>query len=125
MRWTRRNFLQATGGLAAMTGLGLLARHIIQGNASFSEWRALPGMILTLKIDTDSPENKYVDLVAKYEGKTQTLGTLHGARELEIEIPFISTAQESYELSAIVYDASGAFQSEPVEVLAQPFSFGL
>ena len=104
MRWTRRNFLQAAGGLAAVTGLGLLAKNIIE---------------------TDSPESKYVDLVARYEGKTQTLGTLKGAHSLEIEIPFVSTSEESYNLTAVVYDSTGAFESEPVEVLAQPFSFGL
>lgn len=125
MRWTRRNFLQAAGGLAAVTGLGLLAKNIIQGKASFNDWRALPGMILTLTLDTDSPESKYVDLVARYEGKTQTLGTLKGAHSLEIEIPFVSTSEESYNLTAVVYDSTGAFESEPVEVLAQPFSFGL
>ncbi|MBR4986868.1 MAG: twin-arginine translocation signal domain-containing protein [Proteobacteria bacterium] len=124
MRWTRRNFLQAAGGLAAVTGLGLLTHHILEGKAKFSDWRALPGMKLTLTIDTDSPESKAVDLVARYEGKTQTLGTLHGARSLEVEIPFIATTQESYDLTAIVYDTTGAFESEPVEVLSQPFSFG-
>ena len=128
MKWTRRHFLEATGGLAAAVGLGLTPGFMkrLSGHAVFEDWRALPGMVLNLSVEVASPEGKQVTLLARTaEGET-SLGDLACASQMQIEIPYIRTGHDSYELIARVSDRYGRyFDSDAVEVLTESFQFGM
>ena len=129
MQWTRRHFLQITGSAAAAMGLGVAGiaiDRILSGCVSFSEWRALPGMALDLTLDVAHPEKTSVDIVAQTDRGYFRLDTLKGAKKLKIDVPYIDTAKESYMLVAVVRDGEGrSRQSDPVEVLTEPFMFGM
>ena len=126
MRLSRRDFLRISGGAVAVAGLGgavFGARET--GRVEFSDWRALPGMHLTLTLDMPSPELSRVRVVARSEGQERVIMTLDGARTLDIEMPYIETSEESFELVALAENDVARCISEPVEVLASPYQFGL
>ena len=129
MQWTRRHFLEITGGAAAALGLcaaGIGLDRVLAGHASFGTWRALPGMTLDLSIDVDSPEQATVEIVAHTSEGYLHVETLRGARQVRVEVPYIETSEDSYELLAVVQDTSGrCCHSDAVEVLAEPFMFGM
>ena len=129
MQWTRRHFLQITGSAAAAMGLGAVGitiDHTLSGRASFGEWRALPGMALDLTLDVAHPEETSVDIVAQTENGYFRLDTLKGAKILKIDVPYMETANESFMLMAVVRDGEGrCCNSDPVEVLTEPFMFGM
>ena len=109
----------------AALGIGVTVKTLA-GKVYFNDWRALPGMTMTLTLETDTPENKHVDIIARTKEGSRHIQTLQGAPTLEVEIPFIETADESYELIALVYDWQlASLESEPVEVLVQSYRFGL
>lgn len=125
MKWNRRNFLKISGGLMAALGVGV-SMKTLSGRVFFNDWRALPGMTMTLTVDVDSPETKQVDIIARTVEGSHHIRTLKGAHTLEIEMPFVQTAEESYELVAVVYDWHlSSIESDPIEVLAQAYRFGL
>lgn len=125
MRLTRREFLELSAGAVALAGIGLTGLGFARGNIYFNDFRALPGMHLVLKLDVPNPESSRVYIVAKSEGLDGVLASFAGARELEIEVPMIETDEESYELYAVAETNCGRVKSECVEVLAQPYMFGL
>ena len=129
MQWTRRHFLQITGSAAAAVGLGaigVVADRILNGKASFGEWRALPGMALDLTLDVAHPEETSVEIIAQTEAGFFRVDTLMGAKTLKIDVPYIETANESFMLVAVVRDNDGrCCKSDPVEVLTEPFMFGM
>ena len=128
MAWTRRRFMEVTGGLAAAAGLGIVPRvaGALEGKASFEDWRALPGMQLKLSLDVDRPDSTQVDIFAREGMEEQHLMRLKGAPNLEIPIPFLKTAGDSYMLWAVVSDDSGkTLATEPVEVITEDFHFGM
>ena len=125
MKWNRRNFLKITGGVMAALGVGVGVKAL-SGRVFFDDWRALPGMTMILTVEVDSPETKQVEFMARTAEGTRRVGMLHGAHTLEVEIPYVETAAESYELVAVVHDWHlGSISSEPVEVLTQSYRFGL
>ena len=129
MQCTRRHFLQITGRVAAAMGLGVTGvalDRILSGHATFSQWRALPGTALNLTLDIPHPEALSVEIVARTESGLFQIDSLKGAQLLSIDVPYIETANESFELIAVVRDADGRHcKSEPVEVLTEPFMFGM
>ena len=128
MHWTRRHFIgfcSAVAGALSVGGVSLATREL-KGRAYFDDWRALPGMIMTLHLDVESPENTEVTLIARHDGIETTLDTIDGARELDIRMPYIPTKGESYDLCAVVTDRMGrCCRAERVEVLSQPYRFGM
>ncbi len=125
MRWTRRAFLEASGAAAAVLSLGTLGFKHISGRVFFDEDRALPGMRLALTLDIDEPETKRVSIIARCEGTERIMETRTGSNQLEIEVPAIETDDESFELYALVESGLERYLSDPVEVLSQPYHFGL
>ena len=128
MAWTRRHFMEITGGLAAVAGLGIIPKvaGALEGKAYFEDWRALPGMQLKLTLDVNQPESTRVDIFAREEQEKQHLMCLKGAPNLEIPIPFLKTAGDSYMLWAVVSDEDGkTLETEPVEVITEDFYFGM
>lgn len=125
MRLTRREFLEISAGAVALAGIGLTGLRIARGNIYFNDFRALPGMHLVLKLNVPKPEKSRVYLAARAEGREGVLASMTGASDLEIEVPMIETDEEIYELYAVVETESGRLKSECVEVLAQPYMFGL
>ena len=129
MQCTRRHFLQITGSVAAAMGLGVTGVAIdrmLSGHASFSQWRALPGTTVDLTVDVAHPETLSVEIVARTESGLYHVDTLKGAATLSVGVPYIETADESFELIAVVRNDDGRYcQSEPVEVLTEPFMFGM
>ena len=125
MRLTRREFLEISAGAVALSGIGFAGLEIARGNIYFNDFRALPGMHLILKLDVPNPENSRVHIVARAEGREGVLSSVSGASELEIEVPMIETSEESFELYAVAETEFGRVTSECVEVLAQPYMFGL
>ena len=124
MRWTRRAFLEAGGVMAAAAGLGAVGM-MMHGRVFFDEERALPGMRLRLTLEMDNPESKRVQIIARCDGYERVVQTMKGARQLEIEIPAIESDEESYLLYAMAGNGISDYVSEPVEVLSQPYHFGL
>ena len=129
MQWTRRHFLQITGSAAAAMGLGatgMALDRMLSGSARFCEWRALPGMVLDLTLEMAHPEAKSVDIIAQTEAGYFKVDSLKGAETLKVDIPYVETVNDSFQLLAVVRDANGRYcQSEPVEVIAEPFMFGM
>lgn len=128
MQWTRRNFMElvAAGAAALGIGTGVVAGQKLEGRAYFDDWRALPGMKMTLHMAFDAPEDLEVTLVAKHDGTESTLETLRGREALEFRIPYVKTSSESYDLVAIIEDRHGRrCESEILEVLSGEFSFGM
>lgn len=128
MHWTRRQFVQICSALLGVLGLGGLtfAARKLDGRVYFDDWRAIPHIPMTLHLDVDSPEETRITLVAKYDGQTTKLATLPGAREVILQIPYIETQGESYELCATVTDRQGRrCQAEPLEVISESFHFGM
>ena len=126
MHWTRRQFIQLTGAAAAALGLGAISLSTTSARAAFDDWRALPGTKVKLTIDIDQPASKRVHLVEQTENDQRILNTLDGAPTLEIVVPHVKTSEESFLLFAVVTDhGTPACISEPLEVLAEPFRFGL
>ncbi len=128
MHWTRRNFIEACSAVAGALGIGgiAVASRQLEGRAFFDDWRALPGMTMTLHLDVEQPESTEVTLIAKYDGTETKLGTLPGAQSIDIQVPFIPTKAESYELCAYVEDKLGRrCQADSVEVLSQNYRFGM
>lgn len=125
MHWNRRNFLKITGGMMAAVGVGTGVK-LLTGSAAFNDWRALPGMTMTLTLNVDKPEKKKVNIIARTQEGASHVQSMKGAQTLEVEVPFLETSKEAYELIAVVSDWRGAsLTSEPVEVLAQAYRFGL
>ena len=126
MHWTRRQFIQLTGAAAAALGLGSFSLSSANAHASFDDWRALPGTKIRLTLDIDQPAKKRVHLVAQTENEQRILATLDGAQTLDIVVPHVKTNEESFLLFAVVTDnGAPACISDPLEVLAEPFRFGL
>ncbi len=125
MRLTRREFLEISAGAVALAGIGLVGLEIARGNIHFNDFRALPGMHLVLNLDVPKPEKARVYLVARAEGREGVVASLPGASDIEIEVPMIETDEESFELYAVAETDFGRIKSECVEVLAQPYMFGL
>ena len=125
MRWTRRAFLEASGAAAAVLSLGTIGWMHSSGRVYFDEDRALPGMRLSLMLDIDAPETKRVSIIARCEGVERIVETHRGSKQLEIEVPAIETDDESYVLYAMVESGVERCVSDPVEVLSQPYRFGL
>lgn len=128
MKWTRRHFLQLTGGIAATVGLGLTPKLVrtLSGKAYFEDWRALPGMNLQLTLEVESPETTQVELLARTDTGEIHLADMPGASQLSVQIPYYKTGHDSYELIARVVDNQGRYlDSEPVEVITESFHFGM
>ena len=126
MKWNRRHFIGVLGGFVGMVCTGIGVRRALPGKAEFDDWRSLPGMSLGLELDVASPSSVAIDLVARHDGREHLVRTYRGAQHLDVEVPFVETQEESYELYAVVRDPVGRrLQSDVVEVLAQPFQFGL
>ena len=126
MQWTRRQFLKASGAAAVALGLGAVCFMPEHGRVAFDDWRALPGMKARLTLDFDSPEGKRVFLVAQTEREQRIVHSLPGAPTLEITVPYVKTDEESFMLFAVVMDHGiPAGVSEPLEVIAESFQFGL
>ncbi len=127
MKWTRRQILFALGGAAFALGLGAWSGQSLRGRLSFADWRALPGMKLGLDIETDDdPRAWAIDIIAIDERGEHRLSTVQGARHLDIEMPYIPTKNESFVLVAQARDwRHRRLRSEPVEVLANSYRFGL
>ena len=124
----RRNFLQLTGGLASALALGAVPEIIgnLKGRAYFNDWRALPGMSLVLTLEVEEPEKTIVELIVKDNNGSHTVAQSQGAPSLNVVVPLLKTNQESYTLFARVVDLSGhGLDSDPVEVIAESFQFGL
>lgn len=124
MNWTRRHFVYLVASSAAALGL-LKFSPVLRAKLSFDDWRALPGSKLSLSLDTDE-KNLTIDLIAQTENGEQTIESFPAQRLMCVEIPFVHTKNESFLLFA---QARGNFRntvrSEPVEVLADAFRFGL
>ena len=140
MKWTRRQILFALGGAAFALGLGAWSGQSLRGRLSFADWRALPVMTLNegllkhifkntlgLDIETDDdPRAWAIDIIAIDERGEHRLSTVQGARHLDIEMPYIPTKNESFVLVAQARDwRHRRLRSEPVEVLANSYRFGL
>ena len=127
MRWTRRQFGTCIGALASALGLsGVASLMTLRGRAYFEDWRALPGMAMTLHVEVARPSETTVTLLARVAGKTTEIGAMSGASSLEVRIPYIESGEDSYELIARVEDAWGRHcDSEPLEVLTERFQFGM
>ena len=128
MKWTRRHFLQLTGGIAATVGLGLTPKLVrtLSGKAYFEDWRALPGMNLILTLEVESPETTQVELIARTDNRETHLMEMAGSAQISVQIPYFKTGKDSYELIARVVDDQGRYlDSEPVEVITESFHFGM
>lgn len=128
MKWTRRNFLQLTGGLASTLALGAVPAVVgsLKGKAFFNDWRALPGMPMVLTLEVEAPEKTQVEVVVGDDSGSHVVTRLQGAPTVEVRVPMLKTSQESYILYARVMDSSGrSLNSEPVEVIAESFHFGM
>lgn len=125
---SRREFLQISGGVAALAVIGGLfsGNEKLRGSVEFVDWRALPGMRLGLLVDVERPERTQISIVAKCDGDARVIATYRGASRLEIEMPCIETREESFELYAIAEDERHRMaRSRRVEVLSRPFMFGV
>ena len=81
-------------------------------------------MVLTL--DVEAPEQMQVEIVVGDDSGFHTVSRLEGALTLDVVVPLLRTDQESYLLYARVMDESGrSLDSEPVEVIAESFHFGM
>lgn len=126
MQWTRRHFMEACGAVLAFLGVGMGARRSAGVKLLFEDWRGMPGMAIGLDVTAEDLSGLEIDLIARHDGKETHISTVSGARHLDVAIPWIETASETYELIAVARDSRGMCgTSEPVEILAQPFSFGL
>lgn len=127
MKWTRRQILFALGGAACALGLGTFSHRALRGRLSFADWRALPGMKIGLDIESDDdPRTWSIDIIAIDERGEHRISTIQGARHLEIEMPFLPTQSESFDLVAQARDwRNRQLRSEPVEVLSNSYRFGL
>lgn len=127
MHWTRRQFLQISGGVCLLGLSGIVTHAKAQDlRAYFNDWRALPGMKMVLTLNMAEPESAVVLIVARVEGHERVIQRLQGASQVEVEMPYIETKEESFEVCAIVEDRNhGRYLSDSVEVLAQSYQFGL
>ncbi len=128
MQWTRRHFIELGAAAAAMFGLGAKAATTqkLEGRAYFDDWRALPGMKMTLHLDLEAPTSTQVTFVARHDGAETVIEKLKGSPDIEFRVPYIPTKAESYDLCAIVEDRAGRrCESETLEVLISTFSFGM
>ncbi len=124
MHWTRREFLQISGA-AAVAGL-MVPLAVTPGmRAYFSDWRALPGMKLRLTLEMPDPGRAQVSIIARSEGHERVIETLAGSPEIEVEMPYIETSEESFEILAVVDSGMHRCMSDAVEVLAPAYQFGL
>ena len=126
---SRRQFLQITGGTAALAavGAGLLAgAGSLAGTVEFADRRALPGMMLGLRVGVESPGETTVSIVAESEGERRVIREMQGDAYMRVEVPCIETRAESFMLYAVVEDsARRTVRSAAVEVLSRPFVFGI
>ena len=76
-------------------------------------------MKIGLDIESDDdPRTWSIDIIG--------ISTIQGARHLEIEMPFLPTQSESFDLVAQARDwRNRQLRSEPVEVLSNSYRFGL
>ena len=129
MYLSRRHFLQITGGTAALAavGAGLLAGGgSLAGTVEFADRRALPGMMLGLRVDVESPGETTVSIVAESDGERRVIREMRGDAYMRVEVPCIETRAESFLLYAVVEDsARRTARSAAVEVLSRPFVFGI
>ena len=128
MHWTRRQFIKICSAMLSVLGLGGLAivSRRLEGRVYFDDWRAIPHIPMTLHLDVREPDKTTVTLVARHDGQTTFLATLPGASELVIQVPFIETQGETYDLCATVTDRHGRrCQAEPLEVISESFHFGM
>lgn len=127
MKWTRRQILFGIGCTAAALGFGApFFGGKLKAKLRFSDWRALPGTPLSLDIDGRDLDQLAIDILAIDNGNEIRIQTLRGAKNLEITTPYIPTQRDSFTLVAQARDWRNRTQrSEPVEVLANPFQFGL
>ena len=128
MKWTRRNFLQLTGGLTSALALGMVPEIVesLKGRAVFEDWRALPGTSIGLSLEVDEPDRTLVEIIVEDKSSSYTVAQLKGASKLDVVVPFLKTEEESYLLYARVTDPEGrCLKSEPVEIIAESFRFGL
>lgn len=128
MHWTRRHFIQIWSAMLSVLGLGGLAvvSRKLDGRVYFEDWRAIPHIPMTLHLDVEKPEETTITLTAKYDGKTMELAKLPGAKEVLLQVPYIETTGESYDLCATVTDRQGRrCQAEPLEVISETIHFGM
>lgn len=128
MKWSRRHFLAMTGGMAAAAGVGLVPRlaEALPGKAVFSDWRALPGMRLDLRLEVEHPEETEVEIIAMDGEHELDRIRMKGAENLVVPVPYFRVGGESFLLFAEVSDVRGrSLVSDSVEVISEEFHFGM
>lgn len=131
MQQTRRHFLMLTGGVLAAfasfgMGFGVFKSNRLKGKVFFEDWRSLPGLDVVLQIDLPKPEHKKVEIYALLDGQKRRIDAFSGQELVRYTVPSLHTESESYELVAVVSDFWGRrCESEPLEVLAKSYQFGM